>query len=317
MGSQTENSSDAEFLWVRKKDTSLQFWPKASIERSLIKPTAPAEFVSSDSRDMVTAPPPLPVKILEARGIPHAAISSHAAGFYTQRSHENFNIISYTTGGSAVLKIDGKTIRLKKGMFFYASSKAEYSLKISRSWQSFFFHMEKSKRWNSAADSVYLVGQAKYFDEIRHPTEKFFEEVYRPCRSLLLLDMYAGLIEYFIRLELGGAGGFRARLDALAGAVLEDGGRGLSAKTAAVELGVKVYELDKICKKIHGVKFAKFIENARMQKAKEMLLGARRADIAETARLCGYANAHSFSRAFSRKFNMPPTEFAARANPRP
>ena len=300
-------------MWIRKKDTSLQFWPKASIERSLIKPTVPAEFVSTGLRGALTAPRPLPVKVLEARGIPHAAISRHAAGFYTHRRRENFNLISYTTGGSVIMKIDGKTIRITKGMFFYVSSKSEYTLKIPRGWQSFFFHMENSKRWNLATKSVYKVGRAKYFDEIKHPTEKFFAEVYKSGRSLLLLEMYAGLIEYFIRLELCGGSELRDSLDAIAGSILEGAATNLRVKEAASKLGVNVYALNKTCLALYGVKFAKFVENAKMQKAKNMLLAGGNVGVADIARACGFANVHSFSRAFSRNFKMPPTKFAARA----
>ena len=304
----------SNYLWERKTETSLQFWPKVSIERSLIKPTAPKEFISQNPNDKVCAPPPLPFGILESRGIPHSAISEHAKSFYTSRSHENFNFISYTTLGEAILKISGKTIRLKKGMFFYASHRSEYELRIPKLWKMFFFHLEKSKRWNNVSDNIYVVKQAKFLDDIKAPTFRYFNEVYKSDRSLHLLDIYADTIEYFIRRELTEDSEKWRNIDALVAEIKSGKLANAQTKFIAKKLNMTVYELDKYCLKTHGDKFAKLVEKINMQRAKRILLSKDTQKITTISKLCGFANVHSFSRAFSRNFGKSTTDFAKAVN---
>ncbi len=303
------NSIKNKYLWDRKTGSSLQFWPKNSTERSLIKPTVPLEFVSNNPKDKITFPPPLPIGILENRGIQHAAISEHVAGFYTQRASENFNYVSFTTGGSVNLKIDGKLIKLKKGMMFYASSKSEYSLQIPKYWNMFFFHLEKSPKWNFITNDVYIVRNAKFLDEIKFPTYLFFEEVYKANRSLRLLESYADIIEIFIRREISDDSTDWNRLDSIIHNLKVGKITSLKTKQVAEQLGMNSYEFDKLCIKNHGMKFAKLVEKIKMQRAKNSMLNVPSHNISEIARDCGYANVHSFSRAFSRYFNMSPTQF--------
>jgi len=298
-----------KYLWDRKTGTSLQFWPQKSTERSLIKPTVPIEYVSNNPSDQITAPHPLPIKILRERGIQHAAISEHDAGFYTQRANEDFNYISFTTGGSVILKIDGKKIRLKEGMMFYASSKSEYSLEIPKYWNMFFFHTEKSPRWNLLTKDVYIVKQAEFLEELKFPTYNFFNEVYKEKRSLRLLEIYADMIEIFLRREISGNHSDWYNLDNILHDLQTSSIQTIHTKQIAQQLGMNTYKFDKLCLKNYGVKFAKIVEKIKMQRAKNKLLSAQIPNISKIAKDCGYANVHSFSRAFSRYFQITPSEF--------
>ncbi len=298
-----------KYLWDRKTGTSLQFWPQKSTERSLIKPTVPIEYVSNNPKDKITAPPPLPIKILRERGIQHAAISEHDAGFYTQRANENFNYVSFTTGGNVILKIDGKKIRLKKGMMFYASSKSEYSLEIPKYWSMFFFHMEKSAKWNFLTKDIYIVKQAEFLEDIKFPTYNFFNEVYKEKRSLRLLEIYADMIEIFLRREISGNHADWHILDNILYDLQSNSIRSIQTKQVAKQLDMNIYEFDKLCVKNYGMKFAKLVEKIKMQRAKNKLLSTQIPNIKQIALDCGYANVHSFSRAFSRYFKTSPSKF--------
>ncbi len=301
------DTPNPHYLWERKTDTSLQFWPETSIERSLIKPTTPKEFTSTDPKEKVCAPPPLPFEILASRGIPHSAISEHSQSFYTSRSRENFNFVCYTTGGSAILKIDGKTIRLKKGSLFYASHRSEYTLQIPKRWKMFFFHLEKSQRWNYITDKVYIVRQTKYLDAITSPTIAYFNEVYKPERSFNLLDIYAETIEYLLRRELSEESKMWRNVDELIAEMKTGNVTIMQTKLVAKKLNMSIYELNKFCLKTYGEKFAKIVEKINMRRAKQML--ASNKSISLVAKECCFANVHSFSRAFSRNFGMSPSDF--------
>ena len=302
-------NNSSKYLWDRKTETALQFWPEKSTEHSLIKPTVPLEFVSNTPSDKITFPHPLPIKILEGRGIHHAAISNHASGFYTQRANEEFNYVSFTTGGSANLKINGKNINLKKGMLFYASSKSEYTLQIPKYWNMFFFHLEKSPKWNFITKDIYIVRNANFLEEIKYPTYKFFDEVYKQNRSLRLLEIYADMLEIYIRREITNNDSHWNRLDNIIYELQTSSIQTISTKGAAQQLGMNVYKFDKHCIKFHGMKFAKLVEQIKMQKGKKLLMSLENPNITQIAKECGYANVHSFSRAFSRYFKETPTSF--------
>lgn len=298
-----------KYLWMKKTDSSLLLWPKASVERSLIKPTAPERFVSHNPKEKVTAPYPLPFGGLEAYGISHAAISAHAAAFYTSRSREKFNYISYTLSGSVILKIDKKEIQLKEGSLFYASSKSEYTLKIAKVWRIIFFHLEKSKRWNNLTNAVYIVRKSKFLNEIKYLAEQYFKEVYKPDRSLRLLCMYAEQIAYFIRRELSDDNTLWQKVDEVLAGVESGSIKDFSVKKVARDLNISVYELNKFCTKTYGMNLATLSNSIRMDAAKrELISGYIR--ISEVAKSTGYANVHAFSKAFKKSTGMSPSEFA-------
>ena len=54
-----------------------------------------------------------------------------------------------------------------------------------------------------------------------------------------------------------------------------------------------------------------YLTQLRMEHARELLIGSD-TSIADIARACGYDNPLYFSRLFSRKFEMPPSEYRKR-----
>ncbi len=297
-----------DYLWEKKTDSSLLLWPKESVEKSLIKPTAPEHIVSYNPSAQITAPHALPFGILESRGIPHAAISAHAASFYTSRSKENFNYISFTYGGSVILKIDGKTINLKKGMMFFASSKSEYTLKIPKVWRMIFFHLEKSKRWNNITDAVYIVRKSRFANDIEYLAHQYFNEVYKPDRSLRLLCMYAEQIEYFIRRELSDENSLWQNVDSVLAQIESGNMENFSTKDIAKKLSMSVYDLDKFCLKTYGMKLARLANAIKMDASKRELISGL-LKIGDIAKRAGYANVHAFSKAFKKYTSMSPSDF--------
>ena len=198
-----KSTQKQKYLWERKTDTSLQFWPNDSKEFSLIKPTVPQKYIGKGKGAKITSPKSLAFDALGARGIRHSAITEHASGFYTQRAKENFNFVSFTTGGSATLKIDNKTFKLSKGTLFYASSKSEYILSVSKKWNMVFFHLPAKL---SVCDCRYAVENSSRTDEVAFLAQKYLEEISSPTPAYSHLEHLADLLVYCVNSEVGKLG---------------------------------------------------------------------------------------------------------------
>lgn len=297
-----------KYLWERKTDTSLQFWPKDSKEFSLIKPTVPQKYIGNGKGAKITSPMSLAFDALGARGIRHSAITEHVAGFYTQRAKENFNFISFTTGGSANLKIDGKNLKLTKGTLFYASTKSEYILSVAKKWKMIFFHLPAKL---SVCDCKYAVVQSSKTDEVAFLADKYLEEISSKNPSYSHLEHLADLLVFCVNSELLNLG--KSTMD-LSQRILEIPKSAMmlkSAKILAKELKVSLAILNAEFQKIYGLTCANYIANLKLTKAR-VLLAENKMSIGEIAKACGFASSHSFDKAFFREMKTTPTQYIKR-----
>ena len=297
-----------KYLWERKTDTSLQFWPKDSKEFSLIKPTVPQKYIGKGRGAKITSPVSLAFDALGAKGIKHSAITEHSAGFYTQRAKENFNFVSFTTGGSATLKIEGKTLKLTKGTFFFASTKSEYILSVPKKWKMVFFHMPAK---STICNQKYVIKQASHTDEISFLAEKYLEEINSPMPSYSHLESIADLLVYCINDEF-------VKLDndseSIAETILKMPKSLLmskSAKLLAKELKVSRANLNSEFQRLYGTTCAGYIADLKLSKARK-LLAENKLSIGDIAKKCGFASSHSFDKAFFRSMQITPSEFIKR-----
>lgn len=297
--------SKQKYLWERKTDTSLQLWPKDSKEFSLIKPTVPQKYLGKGRGAKITSPTSLKFNALALKGIKHSAITEHSAGFYTQRAKENFNFVSFTTGGSATLKIDGKIIKLTKGAFFFASTKSEYVLSVPKKWQMVFFHLPAK---STICSKVYAVVEASHTDEISFLAKKYLEEINSAKPSYSHLESIADLLVYCINDEF-------VRLDnnteSLSEMILKMPKSLLmmkSAKLVAKELKVSLANLNAEFLRLYSTTCAGYIAELKLSKARK-LLAENKLPIGDIAKKCGFASSHSFDKAFFRNMQLTPSEF--------
>ena len=299
-----------KYLWERKTDTSLQFWPKDSKEYSLIKPTVPQKYIGKGKGAKITSPKALVFDALGAKGIRHSAITEHVAGFYTQRAKENFNFVSFTTGGCATLKINGKTLKLTKGTLFYASTKSEYILSVSKKWNMVFFHISPKA---TICKKAYIVAESKNGDEIAFLANKYLEEINSAMPSYAHLESIAELIDYcikdeFVRIE--------KNPQSLANTILNLPKPALINKTAkqlAKDLNVNLPNLNAEFQKLYNTTCAGYIANLKLAKART-LLAENKQTISDIAKKCGFATSHSFDKAFLREMQITPTEYIKRTS---
>ena len=300
-----------KYLWERKTDTSLQFWPSGNKERSLIKPTVPPHLVKHNIRANCTAPEPLPFDIMRAHFINHSAISEFAPSFYTERAHEKFNYIGFTFGGAAEIKAYGKLYTLKTGSMYFASTKAEYQLRTKKAWKFFFFHLMDCPYWKDLTQETIIIRKSKHIADLYKVTEMYMREVYKPDRSQVLLELLANLIEYYIRAEFREDGNLTQKLEGFLTRFNTDKSVKVNAKDVAADFGISVYELDKLCARMYGKKLAKLLLDRRMAEARTSMLD-KKSSLDEIAKSTGFADRHSLSKTFRKYYKMSPREFAAK-----
>ena len=305
-----KSTQKQKYLWERKTDTSLQFWPNDSKEFSLIKPTVPQKYIGKGKGAKITSPKSLAFDALGARGIRHSAITEHASGFYTQRAKENFNFVSFTTGGSATLKIDNKTFKLSKDTFFFASTKSEYILSVPKKWNMVFFHLPAK---STICNQKYVITQASHTDEISFLAGKYLEEINSPTPSYSHLESIADLLVYCINDEF-------VKIDnnsqSISETILKFPKSQLmskSAKLLAKELKVSLANLNAEFQRLYGATCAEYIADLKLSKARK-LLAENKLSIGEIAKMCGFASSHSFDKAFFRVMQITPTQYINRTS---
>lgn len=305
-----KSTQKQKYLWERKTDTSLQFWPNDSKEFSLIKPTVPQKYIGKGKGAKITSPKSLAFDALGARGIRHSAITEHASGFYTQRAKENFNFVSFTTGGSATLKIDGKIFKLSKDTFFFASTKSEYILSVPKKWNMVFFHLPAKL---SVCDCRYAVENSSRTDEVAFLAQKYLEEISSPTPAYSHLEHLADLLVYCVNSEVGKLG---KKKESLSQQILEIPTSKLifkSAKLVAKELDISLAILNAEFQKLYGTTCAEYIAKLKLDKARTMLAENKKS-IGEIAKMCGFASSHSFDKAFFRVMQITPTQYINRTS---
>jgi len=302
-----------KYLWEKKTDTELQLWPKSSTEHYLASPTLPKHLVMRRKFAKISAPEPLPFNILEARGILNAAVTEHNRAYYQARADEKFAIALFITGGSPTLRLGRREHKLKRGSVFLAPPSCEYVLKSSDRWTNFWFHIEDSKVWRGILGKEIIIKKSSRIEDLRSAVNSYLREVYKPDRSLELLDAYANAIVILLKSEFSPNVGDAKTLEAFLSGLKVSHAEKTSAAKTAKRMGLSVYNLDKLCLKTRGTKFAKLAKEARMENAKRILISPE-GGVAKAAKICGYADRSSFSKAFKKKFLISPSDFAEGEN---
>ena len=119
--------SKSKYIWEKKTDTELQLWPDGSSERYLTDPFVPAEKINKvGGRELISYPSNMAQDFLRCRGVLSAGITRHKKGFYQQRAGAEFHVL-------------------------VCPSHAAYGFSCdSQNWDTFWFHLENSARWEIA-----------------------------------------------------------------------------------------------------------------------------------------------------------------------
>ncbi len=292
-----------KFLWTNKEPEMLQFWPTCDKEISLTKPFLPKEIVNTNRYPFVIAPEPQNFDPLNATGIEFAAFTEHSDEYISDHSKKLFTSILYTISGRAKLKTADKIFTLTKGTALLSPSKTDSELRVEKRWSVLWFHIRHSEYFSQMHFKSAVFKNSERFNELVKTAENYKTEVYKKDRNNLILELLAKTMIAYIKSDFPNGDLYRTQIENCANNFLNS----KNSIVVAKELGITVYELDKISKKIFGETFAKTIFNKRMNHAR-LLLETTQMRIIEIARLVGFANNQSFTKAFTKFYKTTPNK---------
>ncbi len=137
----------------------------------------------------------------------------------------------------------------------------------------------------------------------------------RPDDDLAQLQLSTALMEVMIHLRqacLGFAGSTaEQRLQRAVGYMQQNLHRSISLNDVARHVHVSPATLGRLFRAHYKASPIDHLTHMRMAQAREMLQ-SRRYNVSEVARACGYSTLQYFSRAFSKQYNLSPTQFRHR-----
>ena len=307
-----------KYIWERKTEQELQLWPDGSSECYLSEPFVPAiEINRTSGKPLVNSPSNIAQDFLKVRGVLSAGVTKHQKSYYQERSGANFHVILYTLSGSATVKVGNKKIKMRKGDVFIAPSGSSYTLSCeSGTWNTFWFHLGKTKSWKRLLCVSPHVEKSKNFSKLTQIVQLYSEEVYASELSPVMLESYARVIVEYIKRDflVDHISPEKKELENL----LVEMYRALNLRWSAVDvakrLGISVKRLNTLCLEMHSETFSKILFRNRMQKAFEML-SMGKYSYAEVATETGYSDAYAFSKAFKLFYGKSPHLFFKNRNP--
>lgn len=301
-----------KYLWEKKTDRELQLWPSTSSEHYLAAPTLPEHLVRKRERARISAPEPLPFSILGRHGIANSAVTNHGGNYYQSRGGEDFHVVVFTTAGEAKVRIDKKYYPMRRNSVFVAPADSYYEFDAHGKWNNFWFHIDATKDWNSLLGERPFVKKCNHLRELKYAVDMYLKNVYRSNRSLRLLEIYAELIDCYLKAEFSLNYMAKRPLDVEIETFFANLGSRLSenwtVESAANELGISKKTLDGYCRKVYLKSFTKRLLEMRMAQART-LVGEGIYSSDEIAHAIGFSDKHSFSKAFKAFHGKSPKHF--------
>lgn len=295
------------YVYEKKTDTELQFWPNLSREVYFSKPFVDVKKINRN-KNLVSCPPDSSVDYLYRHGILYAALASHKKGYYQLRGGADFHVVLYTLGGTATLTCDGKKKKLSKGDLFVAPAGVSYSLSCSKGdWNLFWFHLENSPRWDVFVGKNAFYKRSSILRKFSVVVDFFLEDLYSPKISVSLLDLYGDIIAEYLRKDLVGEADslVLAEFEKWIVRVKSDLSVKWNASILADKIGISQYELNSICMRKYSKSFSKYLHQCRMLLGRDLWLTGRYS-LSEISQQTGYSDAYAFSKAFKAYFGCSP-----------
>ena len=84
----------------------------------------------------------------------------------------------------------------------------------------------------------------------------------------------------------------------------------LSAAMMANKLGITPQYFSKIFKQFTGMNYPDYINNLRLEKAKELLMSKPLISVTSLCEKVGYNSTSYFTKSFTKKFGIPPSKYS-------
>lgn len=246
-------------------------------------------------------PPPAPFDPWRAYAISLAGSAKHSKGYYHSRVNDSFYDFLLVSSGVLVAKFGGGSVELRRGeaLVVPPGKLCDNCVKNSGA-RLYWAHMKKVPYWEGlfggevivkklgAAEEIFALMRAASWRPIRNAEARRFSRrsrrpPYPHCAANFAPRAPARFPD--------------AELKRFAAEIRKSPGRGWSVSERAEALGISERALNARFLKLYSRSFHKFVLDRRMESALRHLKSGR-LSCARIAEKVGYANAHSFSKAF-------------------
>lgn len=302
------------YEWEVYSDNNLRLWPAGSEvvyfshkDRAAVSPPSAWKRLGTS----FSMPAPAPFDPWRAYAIPLIGSARHSRGYYHSRINDSFYDFLLVSGGVLVAKFGGKSVELRRGeaLVVPPGKLCDNCVKNSGA-RLYWAHMEKIPYWEELFGEDVTVKRLAAAEEIFALMHACWLEAYSERRSASILALLAEAAVSALRREFRRPCAARlpdSELEALAAEIRKFPGRRWSVSERARALGVSVRALNGRFLKLYLRSFHKYVLDRRMEAALRHLKsgGLSCSRIAEKV---GYANAHSFSKAFFAYYGAYPGE---------
>lgn len=292
------------YEWEVYSDKNLRLWPAGSEvvyfsrkERADVTPPSAWKRLGTS----FSMPPPAPFDPWRVYAISLAGSAKHSKGYYHSRVNDSFYDFLLVSGGVLVAKFGGGSVELRRGeaLVVPPGKLCDNCVKNSGA-RLYWAHMKKVPYWEGLFGGEVIVKKLGAAEEIFALMRACELEAYSECRSAAVLAPLAEAAVSALRREFRAPRPARfpdAELKRLAAEIRKSPGRGWSVSERAEALGISERALNARFLKLYSRSFHKFVLDRRMESALRHLKSGR-LSCARIAEKVGYANAHSFSKAF-------------------
>ncbi len=235
-------------------------------------------------------------------------LATHSNGYYHLREKTGFYDFLIVQKGFLQVKFDNKKLDVPKGSCILIPPSKLVRSYVCSDTDVIWMHFKDVLYWSSILGCEVLIKKLSSFEKIVDLINVFYKEVYSES-SPELLNLVAKSLVYVIRRELNGIKNSRkSKIEKLAQKIIKNPELNWNAQKCAQELNISIYNLNSSFLAKYGKKFFPFVVLERMNTAKKYIESGNFSN-SEIAEKTGYANAYSFSKAFSAHFGKSPRDF--------
>lgn len=305
-----KNSSvPQKYEWEVYSDNNLRLWTSGSkVEYFIYKQRAAVKPDSGWGRlgSSLSMPKYSRFNPWRKLGVDIVGYARHADGYYHSRVNESFYDFLLVKSGVLVAKFSGKTVKLNPSEVLIIPPKRLCDNFVeSGGAELYWAHMLKIPRWEKIFGREVFIKKFDSAGEIFALMEAYRAEAYSAACSPAILGPIAECIAALILREFPHVRAGVCDIEKIAAKVNKAPGRAWRISEIAKSLEMSARTFDKHFEKIFARTFSKYVLDARMGLAAD-ILRSKNCTNAEVAEIVGYANASSFSKAFFAYYGVYP-----------
>ena len=294
------------YLWHFTNDNKTQFWSVGTSQcyfsYECKNEYMPPRLINNTAAD-ITLPERLPNDIFARHSILASGVIDARANYYHSRPKYPYHIMLIVLDGTLSYRTESQKGDIGKGTIVTIPAGSVFEESVRRKCRVLWLHLRPFPGWNGVFGKKIAFSQSRNLADIEAVMVIMKREIYAEKRSILFLDNLVAVFSELVKREFFETGGsrFESALETVATEVRNNPQGNWHRSTVAKELRVREWDIDNHFKKHHSKTFAKFVLSARMGKAAKLLSEGLLTN-SEIAKLTGYADRSSLSKAFKKYY---------------